>query len=206
MFHIYISNRPGDVRVGSLGQAVPGYDCRVVDPRPAPSCRAARSGRLHVRGESSALCYWQAHEKSKETFAGDLVVHAATCSGTTTQGYFWYEGRADDLLKVGGIFVSPLEIEDCLLEHPAVAECGVVGCEDEEGLVKPKAFVVARTGARAGDSAAAAALTRELQEWVKRRLAAHKYPRWVEFLAELPRNDRGKVDRKGLKARQGAAG
>jgi acyl-coenzyme A synthetase/AMP-(fatty) acid ligase len=118
------------------------------------------------------------------------------------EGHFWYEGRADDLIKVGGIFAAPHEIEGCLLEHPAVAECGVVGWRDEEGMEKPKAFVVARAGRAPPDPAAAAALTRELQEWVKARLAVHKYPRYVEFLAELPRNDRGKVDRKGLKARQ----
>ena len=200
LFHIYISNRPGAVRVGSLGQAVPGYDCRVVDESGVELPRGT-VGRLHVRGESSALCYWQAHEKSKETFAGDLVV-TGDLFHQDAEGHFWYEGRADDLIKVGGIFAAPHEIEGCLLEHPAVAECGVVGWRDEEGMEKPKAFVVARAGRAPADPAAADALTRELQEWVKARLAVHKYPRYVEFLAELPRNDRGKVDRKGLKARQ----
>jgi acyl-coenzyme A synthetase/AMP-(fatty) acid ligase len=200
LFHIYISNRPGAVRVGSLGQAVPGYDCRVVDEKGAELPRG-QVGRLHVRGESAALCYWQAHEKSKETFAGDLVI-TGDLFREDEQGYFWYEGRADELIKVGGVYAAPHEIEGCLLEHPAVAECGVVGWRDEEGLEKPKAFVVARGERAPRDAAGHAALQRELQEWVKTRLAAHKYPRWIEVLSELPKNDRGKVDRKSLKTRQ----
>jgi len=202
LFHIYISNRPGAVRVGSLGQAVPGYDCQVVDPdgRPVPT---GQVGRLHVRGESSALCYWQDHAKSKETFAGDLVI-TGDMFRIDDEGYFWYEGRADELLKVGGVWVSPNEIENCLLEHPSVAEAAVVGCADGDELVKPKAFVVPRTGREPADEAAAAAFAVELQSWVKSRLAPYKYPRWVELLAELPKNDRGKVDRKALKGRQAA--
>lgn len=200
LFHIYISNRPGAVRVGSLGQAVPGYDCRVVDESGAELPRG-QVGRLHVRGESAALCYWQAHAKSKETFAGDLVV-TGDLFRQDEQGFFWYEGRADELIKVGGVFAAPHEIEGCLLEHPAVAECGVVGWKDAEGLEKPRAFVVPRAGRAPADAAAARALEAELQAWVRERLAAHKYPRWVEFLSDLPRNDRGKVDRKALKARQ----
>jgi len=120
------------------------------------------------------------------------------------EGYFWYEGRADELLKVGGVWVSPNEIENCLLEHPSVAEAAVVGCADGDELVKPKAFVVPRTGREPADEAAAAAFAVELQSWVKSRLAPYKYPRWVELLAELPKNDRGKVDRKALKGRQAA--
>jgi len=202
LFHIYISNRPGAVRVGSLGQAVPGYDCRVVDDAGAELPRG-QVGRLHVRGESAALCYWQAHQKSKETFAGDLVI-TGDLFHQDEQGSFWYEGRADELIKVGGVWAAPHEIEGCLLEHPAVAECGVVGWKDAEGLEKPKAFVVARAARQPGDDAAAGALSAELQDWVRSRLAAHKYPRWIEFVPELPRNDRGKVDRKSLKARQRA--
>ncbi|HZL99580.1 MAG TPA: benzoate-CoA ligase family protein [Planctomycetota bacterium] len=203
LFHIYVSNRPGAVRIGSLGQAVPGYDCQVVDPegRPVP---AGQVGRLHVRGESSALCYWQDHAKSKETFAGDLVI-TGDMFRIDDEGYFWYEGRADELLKVGGVWVSPNEIENCLLEHPAVAEAAVVGWTDADELVKPKAFVVPRAGRgpRAGEAAAAAAFAAELQGWVRSRLAPYKYPRWVELLAELPKNDRGKVDRKSLRRRHG---
>ena len=109
-------------------------------------------------------------------------------------GFYWYEGRADDMLKVSGIFVSPLEIEDCLLEHPSVKEVCVVGAEDEGGLTKPKAFVVVREGAAPGP-----ALTEELKGFVKGKLSPYKYPRWIEFLDELPRSDRGKVQRKLLR-------
>jgi benzoate-CoA ligase family protein len=202
LFHIYVSNRPGAVRVGSLGQAVPGYDCQVVDPAGQPVPRG-QVGRLHVRGESAALCYWQDHEKSKATFAGDLVI-TGDMFRIDEQGYFWYEGRADELLKVGGVWVSPNEIENCLLEHPAVAEAAVVGCADADELVKPKAFVVPKPGRTPQGQAAVAAFASELQGWVKTRLAPYKYPRWVELLAELPKSDRGKVDRKSLKDRRPA--
>jgi benzoate-CoA ligase len=201
LFHIYISNRPGAVRVGSLGQAVPGYRPEVVDPDGRPLPRG-QSGRLQVRGESSALCYWQEHAASKETFAGDLVI-TGDMFREDEDGYFYYEGRVDELLKVGGVWCAPHEIEGCLLEHDAVAEAAVVGWTDKDGLVKPKAFVVPRPGHAPADVAATHALEHALQEWVKGRLTPFKYPRWVEFLAEIPKSDRGKVDRKGLKARQG---
>lgn len=195
LFHIYISNRPGAVVPGSLGQAVPGYDCRVVDDDGA-ELPVGETGRLWVRGESAALCYWQEHAKSKETFAGDLVM-TSDMFRRDADGCFWYEGRADELLKVGGRFVAPHEVEECLLRHAAVAEAAVVGWRDDDGLDKPKAFVVPAAG-RAGDAELAA----ELQTWVKSELSPHKYPRWVAFESELPKNDRGKVNRKVLKARQ----
>jgi benzoate-CoA ligase family protein len=201
LFHIYISNRPGHVRVGSLGQAVPGYDCRVVDPEGKQLPRG-EVGRLHVRGESAALCYWQDHEQSKQTFAGDLVI-TGDMFRIDSDGYFFYEGRADELLKVGGVWVSPNEIENCLLEHEAVAEAAVVGWRDDDELVKPKAFIVPAAGHRPPDATAAAALATTLKQWVKTRLAPYKYPRWIAFEDDLPRNDRGKVDRKGLRGRQG---
>jgi benzoate-CoA ligase family protein len=201
LFHIYISNRPGAVRVGSLGQAVPGYDCRITDPQGAQVPRG-QIGRLHVRGESAALCYWQDHEKSKETFAGDLVI-TGDMFRQDEDGYFFYEGRADELLKVGGVWVAPHEIEGALLEHGSVAEAAVVGWRDNDDLVKPKAFVVCSSGCAPSDAEAEKVLATALQEWVKQKLAPYKYPRWVEFLTDLPKNDRGKVDRKSLKARQG---
>jgi benzoate-CoA ligase family protein len=194
MFHIYVTNRSGDVRPGSLGRVVDGYEARVVDdagrevPRGEP-------GRLAVRGGSTALCYWANQAASHATFAGPWCT-SADVFRQDAEGYFFYEGRADDLLKVSGIFVSPLEIENTLLAHPAVAEVCVVGREDEGGLVKPLAFVVLAAGAR-GDEALAAELTRH----TKAHLAPHKYPRWFEWAAELPKNDRGKVDRKALRAR-----
>src|SRR5687768_474255 len=192
MFHIYITNRPGDVKPGSLGRVVEGYEAQVVDGegRPVP---AGEMGTLRVRGDSAALCYWQAHEKSKETFAGDWCTTGDQFHADA-EGYFWYHGRTDDMLKVSGVFVAPAEIENCLLQHEAVLEAAVVGHDAGDGLVKPKAFVVLREGRDAGDEMAQA-----LKEFVKSRLAPYKYPRWVEFVPSLPKNDRGKIDRKSLK-------
>ena len=193
MFHIYISNYPGDVRPGSLGRVVPGYEARIVGPDGAP-VPDGEPGRLRVRGGSTALCYWADKAKSRETFQGEWCT-SADIFKRDAEGYYFYEGRADDLLKVSGIFVSPLEIEDALLAHAAVAEVCVVGREDTDGLTKPHAFVVLRAG-HAGDDA----LAGELKAFVKSTLAPYKYPRWFEWRESLPKNDRGKVDRKQLKA------
>jgi benzoate-CoA ligase len=190
MFHIYISNYPGDVMPGSLGRLVPGYDARIVDGD-GDDVAPGEAGTLWVKGESAAILYWQAHEKSKEVLRGDWVV-TGDHMRRDERGYFWYEGRTDDMLKVGGIFVSPYEVENCLLQHPRVAECAVIGYKDPDGLIKPKAFVVPR------DATGDAALARELQEFVKGRLAPFKYPRAVEFATSLPKNDRGKIDRRRL--------
>jgi benzoate-CoA ligase len=192
MFHIYISNAPGDVVPGSLGRLVPGYEARIVGPDGA-DVPTGEAGTLWIKGESAAILYWQAHEKSKEVLRGDWVV-TGDHMRQDGNGYFWYEGRTDDMLKVGGIFVSPYEVENCLLQHPRVAECAVIGYKDPEGLVKPKAYVVCRQGD--GDET----LARELQEFVKGRLAPFKYPRAVEFAPSLPKNDRGKIDRRRLGA------
>jgi benzoate-CoA ligase len=190
MFHIYISNAPGDVVPGSLGRLVPGYEARIVDGEGA-DVPAGEAGTLWVKGESAAILYWQAHEKSKQVLRGDWVVTGDHVR-QDAEGRFWYEGRTDDMLKVGGIFVSPYEVENCLLQHPAVAECAVIGYKDRDGLVKPKAYVVCR------DRTGGESLARELQEFVKGRLAPFKYPRYVEFAASLPKNDRGKIDRRRL--------
>jgi benzoate-CoA ligase len=192
MFHIYISNYPGDVVPGSLGRLVPGYDARIVGPE-GTDVAPGEAGTLWIKGESAAILYWQAHEKSKETLRGDWVV-TGDHMRRDERGYFWYEGRTDDMLKVGGIFMSPYEVENCLLQHPVVAECAVIGYKDPDGLIKPKAYVVPRD--RPGDDA----LARELQEFVKTRLAPFKYPRVVEFTLSLPKNDRGKIDRRRLAA------
>ena len=192
MFHIYISNAPGDVRPGSLGRIVPGYEAQVVGPDGRPVADG-EPGRLRVRGGSTALCFWADKQASRGTFQGEWCL-SADVFRRDAQGYFYYEGRDDDLLKVSGIFVSPLEIEDALLSHPAVAEVCVVGREDAGGLVKPHAFVVVRPPAQ-GDDALADALKRH----VKARLAPHKYPRWFEWRPSLPKNDRGKIARKLLR-------
>ncbi|MCB9896644.1 MAG: benzoate-CoA ligase family protein [Planctomycetes bacterium] len=197
LFHIYISNRPGQVRPGSLGLAVPGYDCRVVDEQGADLPRG-EIGRLFVRGRSAAQGYWHDREKSIATFAGELVM-TADLFRQDAEGWFFFEGRADELLKVGGRFVAPHEVEDALLAHPSVAEAAVIGWKDADDLVKPRAYVVPASGVDGDET-----LERELQTWVKEQLAPHKYPRKVTFVAELPKNDRGKVDRKTLRARQDA--
>jgi len=192
MFHIYITNYPGDVVQGSLGRLVPGYEASIVDAegREVPT---GEMGTLRIKGDSAALCYWNAHEKSKVTFAGDWCTTGDQFR-VDERGYYWYGGRTDEMLKVSGIFVSPTEIENCLQEHEAVRECAVIGASDEDKLVKPKAFVVVAEGFSASDE-----LERELKEYVKHRLAAYKYPRWIEFRDDLPKNDRGKIDRRTLK-------
>lgn len=194
MFHIYVSNRPGEVKPGSLGRVVPGYEARVVGPDDR-EVATGEPGTLWIKGPSRALCYWGSREKSQDTFRGDWCVTGDQFR-VDAGGFYWYEGRADDMLKVSGIFVSPLEIEDCLLQHGAVKEVCVVGAQDEGGLTKPKAFVVARDAASAGP-----ALADELKAFVKGKLSPYKYPRWIEFLDVLPRSDRGKVQRNLLRDR-----
>ncbi|MDQ7859531.1 MAG: benzoate-CoA ligase family protein [Armatimonadota bacterium] len=192
VYHIYISNRPGRVRPGSVGELVPGYQAKVCDPdgRPLPT---GEVGELWAGGESTALLYWDDHEKTKHTFHGDWV-RTGDLFRQDADGFFWYQGRADDLLKVGGIWVAPLEIEGCLVEHEAVAECAVVGYE-EAGLVLPRAYVVLRAGRAGGPE-----LAKALQEFVRARLSPHKYPRDVRFIESMPRTPSGKVDRKALRA------
>ncbi len=191
LFHIYISNYPGDVRPASLGRLVPGYQARIVGPD-GNDVAEGEMGRLWVRGDSAALCYFGDQEKSKATFVGgDWVVSADLFK---KQGeYFYYAGRGDDMLKVRGMFVSPLEIEDCLATHPAVKECCVVGAVDEEGLSVPKAVVVLREG-----HVADAQMIAALQEHAKTKLARYKFPRIVRFIDALPRSDRGKLLRREL--------
>ena len=140
MFHIYITNRPDDVKPGSLGRIVEGYEAKIVDGDDN-EVATGEMGTLKIKGDSAALCYWNAHEKSKATFAGDWCTSGDQFH-VDEEGYYWYHGRTDDMLKVSGIFVAPAEIENCLLQHEAVLECAVVGHEDDDGLVKPKAFIV----------------------------------------------------------------
>jgi benzoate-CoA ligase len=193
MFHIYITNRPGDIKPGSLGRIVEGYEAKIVDAD-SNEVPTGEMGTLKIKGDSAALCYWNAHEKSKETFAGDWCTSGDQFH-VDANGYYWYHGRTDDMLKVSGVFVAPAEIENCLLQHEAILECAVVGHESEDGLVKPKAFVVLREGFAGSEQ-----LSDEIKQFVKSRIAVYKYPRWVEFVSSLPKNDRGKIDRKRLKA------
>lgn len=189
MFHIYISNAPGEVVPGSLGRLVPGYEARIVGPD-GVDAPAGEMGTLWIRGGSTARGYWLDREKSRHTFRGDWCVTGDLFS-RDDRGYFWYGGRADDMLKVSGIFVSPLEIEECLYRHEAVRDVCVVGADDEQGLTRVRAFITLKDGKEPGE-----ALARELKELAKTTLAPYKYPRWIRFVEELPRSDRGKVQRK----------
>jgi benzoate-CoA ligase family protein len=194
LFHIHLSNRPGDVHPGTLGRAVPGYEARVVrdDGSDAPD---GEIGALWVRGGSAALHYEGDPERTAQVFGREGAGWVATSDKVSrVDGVFTFEGRSDDMLKVGGIYVSPLEVENVLLEHPAVSECAVVGYEDEAGLVKPKAVVVLR--GRAGDDGD---VLGELDAFARARLAAFKVPRRWECLPALPRNDRGKLVRRTLR-------
>jgi benzoate-CoA ligase len=188
LLHIFLSNRPDDNRYGTSGKPVPGYEIRLMGENGAPVAKG-ELGELQVSGPTSAAYYWNNREKSRSTFLG-----AWTKSGDKyvegNDGYFTYSGRDDDMLKVSGIWVSPFEVESALASHAAVQETAVVGQADENGLVKPKAFVVLRANATAGPDLAAA-----LQQHVKGLLAPYKYPRWIEFVADLPKTATGKIQR-----------
>ena len=199
MFHIYASNRPGDVKVGSLGKAVEGYELRILPEDAtgpgAPEVPRGEIGVLWVRGDSVSMGYWLDRDKSWRTFFGHWC-RTGDLFRIDEDGYLYFAGRADELLKVSGLWVSPTEVEECLMKHAAVQLAAVIGVE-EDGLMKTKAFVVLRAG-----HAASPELAIELQNFAKDRMAKHKYPRIVEFADDLPKNDRGKVDRKALRARE----
>lgn len=206
MFHIYCSNRPGDVMPGSLGRAVEGYTLAIL-PEDAAGAGATplppgEIGVLWVKGDSVAHGYFQDRDKSWSTFHGHWC-RTGDLFSIDERGYLWFQGRADDLFKVGGIFVAPREVEDCLLGHAAVSGCAVIPAEDG-GLTKPKAVIEVRPDAR--DRIATVegrrALGAELQAHVKACLSKYKYPRWVVFVDDLPKNDRGKVDKKTLIERE----
>ena len=185
MLHIFLSNQPGKVRYGTTGQAVPGYQLRLVNDQ-GELCGDDELGELQISGPSAALMYWHNREKTKHTFAGEWTRSGDKYS-RDADGFYTYGGRSDDMLKVGGIYVSPFEVEASLMSHPSVLEAAVVGKADEEGLIKPKAFVVLKAGEVASPEA--------LQAHVKSQLAPYKYPRWVELRSELPKTATGKIQR-----------
>ncbi|GGM46662.1 benzoate--CoA ligase [Longimycelium tulufanense] len=192
-YHIYISHRPGRSRVGSLGQLVPGYRARIVDGEgnPVPD---GQVGVLELSGATVARGYWGDAERTARTFSADTV-RTGDLFSRDREGFFRYHGRADDLLKVGGVWVAPSEVEHCLLDHPDVVDCAVVG-RQVEGLTSTHAYVVLRDGATASTALAAG-----LQAFVRSRLSPHKYPRAVSFVGELPRTAAGKLDRRALRER-----
>ncbi|HLC26051.1 MAG TPA: benzoate-CoA ligase family protein [bacterium] len=186
--YIFISNRPGSVRLGSSGKLIPGYEARLVDES-GVEVKAGEVGDLLLRSPSTAAYYWHKKNKSTETFLGEWL-RTGDKYYREEDGYHYFAGRSDDLFKVSGIWVSPIEIEKTLLEHDAVAECAVISKADENSLEKPRAFVVLKSGYQPGP-----VLVQELQAFVKQRLAPYKYPRWIEFVPELPRTTTGKVQR-----------
>ena len=196
MLHIFVSNRPGQVRYGTTGMPVPGYDIRLLDEQGQP-VKDGELGELQISGPTSAAYYWNNREKSRDTFLGRWT-RSGDKYTRDAQGYYTYGGRTDDMLKVSGMYVSPFEVEGALMTHEAVLEAAVVGVPDEKHLIKPKAFVVLKPG-----QAGSAQLASDLQEHVKSRLAPFKYPRWIEFAAELPKTATGKIQRFKLRQRSG---
>jgi len=192
ILHIFLSNRPGAARPGSTGQPVPGYEAILVDDEGRPVPRG-EIGNLRVKGDSTMAYYWNKPDKTRETLFGAWI-QTGDKYHQDEDGYFWYAGRADDMLKVGGIWVSPIEVEATLIRHPAVLEAAVVGKEDTDRLVKPKAFVVLKEPAAGG-----APLIDELKTFVKDKIAPYKYPRWIEFVPELPKTATGKIQRYRLR-------
>ncbi len=188
ILHIFISSRIGDIRPGSTGKLVPGYQASITDEAGRP-VEQGDIGNLHIAGDSITTHYWNKHEKTKNTINGHWIATGDKYY-QDVDGYYWYCGRSDDMLKVGGQWVSPVEVENTLIAHPAVQEAAVVGAVDEEQLVKPKAYVVLREGYTASD-----VLAEELKTFVKQKLALFKYPRTITFLRELPKTATGKIQR-----------
>lgn len=188
---LFLTNRPGDIRPGSSGKPVEGYEIAIVDDEGQP-VPAGDVGNLAVRGETAALCYLHQYEKSRRSFRGEWHFTGDRYY-VDGDGFYWYVGRADEMLKVGGIWVSPVEIERTLLAHEAVFDSAVIGCQDQSDLIKPKAFVVVRDGYTPSDE-----LARELIDYCAGEMASYKRPRWIEFVPELPRTATGKLQRSKL--------
>ena len=192
MLHIYVSNRPGDIRYGTSGTAVKGYEIRLADEK-GQSPAAGEVGEMLVKGPTAAEGYWNQREKSRRTFEGEWMRTGDkyTCSA---DGYYTYAGRTDDMFKVSGIWVSPFEVESALIGHADVLEAAIVPAEDSDGLTKPKAFVVLKSGTRPSEALAVA-----LKEHVKAAAGPWKYPRWIVFADSLPKTATGKIQRYKLR-------
>jgi benzoate-CoA ligase len=199
ILHIFISNRPGQARPGSTGQIVPGFAARIVDDN-GGELPPGEVGTLWIKGDSVASGYWNKHETNKQTFQGEWI-NTYDKFMLDQDGYFWYSGRANDMLKVNGQSVWPAEVEAVLQEHPTVLESGVCGAANDEGLLKPVAFVVLKDGIQPSPE-----LARQLQEFVKANAARHKYPRAVVFVEQLPKTASGKIKRFELRHRAAQEG
>ena len=194
MLHIYCSNRLDDVRPGSSGKPVPGYELKILDDEGKPT-PTGEAGDLYVKGDSALALYWAQHEKTKRSVLGEWFFTGDRYR-VDADGYYWYEGRSDDMIKVSGLWASPIEIESVLLEHPAVGESAVVGVE-VDGFTRIKAFVIAKGGIDRGDG-----LVAELQEHCKSRLQRYQYPHLIEFVDELPKTVTGKIQRYKLREKE----
>ena len=188
MLNTFLSNRPGDIRYGSTGKPVPGYEARIVDEH-GHDVGAGEIGELVVRGPSAGEGYWNQREKSRRTFAGEWT-HTGDKYRRDADGYFYYCGRTDDMFKVSGMWVSPFDVEAALVSHEAVLEAAVIGKEDADGLIKPKAFIVLRNGYKVDDG-----LLETLKHHVKDKAGPWKFPRWIEAREALPRTATGKIQR-----------
>jgi benzoate-CoA ligase len=195
MLHVFLSNRPGDVRYGSTGKAVPGYEVQLRHEDGSVVTGHDEIGDLYIQGPSSALMYWNNRDKTRDTFQG-VWTKSGDKYTRDADGYYTYAGRNDNMLKVSGIYVSPFEVEATLVQHAAVLEAAVIGMVDEEGLTKTKAFVVLKAGQLVDEAG--------LKAFVKERLAPYKYPRAIEFIDELPKTATGKIQRFKLRERQAA--
>ncbi len=194
ILHIFISNRPGDVKPGSSGKLVRGYSARIIDNE-GNDVPEGEVGTLHIKGESTAAFYWRHHDKTKSSMLGEWF-NTGDQYYRDAEGYYYYCGRGDDMLKVGGIWVSPIEVEEALLAHPAVFQAAVVAKNDASNLIKPKAFVVLKKGYEPSE-----ALGKEIQLFVKQSIAPYKFPRWIEFVPALPMTETGKIQRYKLRDR-----
>jgi len=192
--HDFLANRPGRAQAGSSGEVTPAFEAKIVDDD-GRELRIGDVGNLMVKGDANSPYYWNKHDQTKRTMQGEWLKTGDTyyCDG---DGYYWYCGRSDDMMKVGGLWVSPIEIENTLMEHPAVLESGVIGDTDADGLLKPKAFVLLKSEFKPSPE-----LRVELQNHVKSKLAPYKYPRWVEFVDDLPKTVTGKIQRFRLRSR-----
>jgi len=192
--HDFLANRPGRAKAGSSGEVTPAFEAKIVDDD-GRELSIGQVGNLMVKGDANSPYYWNKHEQTKRTMQGEWLKTGDTyyCDG---EGYYWYCGRSDDMMKVGGLWVSPIEIENTLMEHPAVLESGVIGDTDADGLLKPKAFVLLKSEFKPSPE-----LRLELQNHVKSKLAPYKYPRWVEFVEDLPKTVTGKIQRFRLRSR-----
>jgi len=196
MLHVFLSNRPGDVRYGTTGKAVPGYEVQLRGEDGSVINGHDEIGDLFIQGPSSALMYWNNREKTRDTFQG-VWTKSGDKYSRDADGYYTYAGRNDDMLKVSGIYVSPFEVESTLVQHPAILEAAVIGKQDTDGLTKTKAFIVLKPGQ---------SLTpEEVKAFVKERLAPYKYPRFIDFVPELPKTATGKIQRFRLRDLENAA-